>query len=303
LSESVKKSFLINFLKTAVKVVFTIYLIYLVFTKVDIEAVKQVFVRSNPLFIGAALIAYILSIVIASWRLNRYLENIGVMMSFRYNLELYFIGLFYNVFLPGGIGGEGYKIYLLHKQTGVPAKRVFWAIFLDRFSGLWSIGLLMAILLCLVPRLEVPLAVVMGVFGFGTLAYYLICQKYFRTYSEGFLDNHWKAILAQIFQLLAVVFILMSQSGELNFAPYLLTFLLSSLATIIPISIGGFGLREVVMLQGSEHLAMDSQIAVFLTLSFSILSTILSLPGLLFIHRKTARAPVPQSIDLKHDIQ
>lgn len=54
-----------------------------------------------------------ISKIISSIRLNRYFKDINLSLSQTYNLKLYYLGMFYNLFLPGGIGGDGYKIYII----------------------------------------------------------------------------------------------------------------------------------------------------------------------------------------------
>jgi glycosyltransferase 2 family protein len=34
-------------------------------------------------------------------------------------IQLYLLGIYYNLFLPGGIGGDGYKIYLLKQKIKI----------------------------------------------------------------------------------------------------------------------------------------------------------------------------------------
>jgi glycosyltransferase 2 family protein len=280
-----QRKLLWTILKVATKILFTSLLIFLVFNTVDINDIREIFGKSKPQFIVAAIIAYLLSIIVSSWRLEGFLKSIKINIGLLANLQMYFIGLFYNIFLPGGLGGEGYKIYLLHKQSLQPLKPIFWAVFLDRFSGLWSIALILTIFIGLVPGLKSSLPTILIAFLFGTVIYYIVLKKFFAVYSKQFILTHSQAIIAQSLQMLCVAFILLSQPLNGNYIPYLFSFLISSVATIIPVSIGGFGLREYVMLHSSSYLHMNTQVAVFLTLSFSFLSTILSLPGLWYVHR------------------
>ena len=105
-----------NIIKLLLKLGFTTLLGYLVFQKIDFQQVKSIFMKSGPGYIIAALLSYFASQVISSWRLLGFLRSIGLHLGFGFNLRLYMLGMFYNVFLPGGIGGDGYKIYLLRKK-------------------------------------------------------------------------------------------------------------------------------------------------------------------------------------------
>lgn len=86
--------------------------------------------------------------------------------------RLYFIGLFFNNFLPANIGGDAYKIVDLGRREGCPA-RVFCVTLLDRLMGLSGLTAfaLVAAAVCLVAGVELPrLALVMVLVLLGLLA-------------------------------------------------------------------------------------------------------------------------------------
>ena len=274
-----------NVIKILLKLAFTTFLGWLVFQKIDFRQVTSIFMKSYPWYILAAWLSYFISQTLSSWRVLGFLNSIGLRLQFGFNFRLYMLGMFYNVFLPGGIGGDGYKIYLLKKKFQLPVKKIFLSLLLDRVSGLWAIFLLAAVLIFFIPYFQNgewwPVVMVM----LATLLYYLLYRRYFFTYLQNFIAAHGKAILVQSLQLLSVFFILSSQDFKGNYFPYMFCFLLSSLATIIPLSIGGLGMREYVMMVTSPLLSMNETLAVFTTLCFYILSTLTALPGIWFVYR------------------
>src|SRR5690606_41951763 len=50
--------------------------------------------------------------------------------------------MFYNFFVPGGLGGDAYEVYVLHKSFNWNAKDLGFAILNDRTSGLFAICIL-----------------------------------------------------------------------------------------------------------------------------------------------------------------
>ncbi|WP_207424050.1 lysylphosphatidylglycerol synthase transmembrane domain-containing protein [Desertivirga brevis] len=287
------KKKLSNAAKILLKIGVTILLIYLISRKIDLVQVKDIFLKSDPLYIFLALVAYCLSQVFSSWRLLDFLRSIGMDISYGYNLRLYLLGLFYNVFLPGGIGGDGFKIYILRKKYQLPTKRIFLALLLDRLSGLWAIGTLCVILIILIPQVKIAVALPIVALMLGTLVYYIVLKKFFPDYSRCFLPAQGKALIVQSFQLLAVICILLSQQFVGKFSPYLFSFLVASVATVIPVTFGGFGLREYVMTHASGVFNMNQSLAVFVTLAFFIISTIAALPGMYFVYRSSEFANPP----------
>jgi len=287
-----------NIIKLLLKLGFTALLGYLVFQKIDFRQVKTVFLQSNPAYIIAAFVAYFSSQVISSWRLLGFLHSIKLPVRFGFNFKLYLLGMFYNVFLPGGVGGDGYKIYLLRKKFRLPTKNILFALLLDRVSGVWAISFLAVVLTLFLPsfptRVWWPVIVVAA-----TLLYYLVYKLYFSSFLQNFFVAHGKAILVQSLQLAAVTFILLSQNFKEGFPLYLFCFLLSSLATIIPISIGGLGIREYVIVQAAAYFSMDTALAVFMTLCFYIISTLSALTGVWFVYRSKEFEPMPDEKQVK----
>jgi glycosyltransferase 2 family protein len=280
-----------NILKLLLKLGFTALLIWLVFQKIDFRQVKSVFLQSNPGYIIAALVSFFVSQIVSSWRLLGFLHCSGLHLPFGFNFRLYLLGMFYNVFLPGGIGGDGYKIYLLRKKFRRPAKQIFLSLLLDRISGVWAIGLLIAVLSLLLPPFQTkewwPFA-----FIAGTISYFILYKQKFSLYFKNFIQVHSKALLVQLLQLLSIFFILLSQGFDGNFLPYFFCFLLSTLATVIPVSIGGLGIREYVIVHAAAFFSMDKTLAVFTTLCFYILSTLTALAGAWFVYHSKEFEPM-----------
>ena len=150
-----------NQLKTALKLLLTGLALYLVFRKIDTDQLFQLAKTIHWLWLLPAIILFTLSKVATAIRLNRYFENIGIHLSESQNWRLYLIGMFYNLFLPGGIGGDGYKVYLLNKEFKTPVKKLVQAALLDRLGGLVAIVFLLFGLF-LVESVATPLPSILG---------------------------------------------------------------------------------------------------------------------------------------------
>jgi uncharacterized membrane protein YbhN (UPF0104 family) len=274
-----------NVAKVVLKITVTSALLIWVFNKVPIHLVKNRLLHANYWWMFAALICFLLSMIVSSWRLLSFFRSLGLKLDPRYNLRLYFLGLFYNFLLPGGIGGDGYKIYLIHKTFKTPAKKLFWAIMFDRLSGLWAIGLITVVLIFLIPQIDVHIGIPLGIFVVASAIYYFVSYKFFREYTRYFFEAHLKALTLQGLQLMAIICILFGQNFHGKFSPYLLSFLVSALATIIPISVGGAGIRETVFQMLTKVFPMDVSLAVFLPISFYLISITVALLGVYYVIR------------------
>ncbi|GGG83650.1 hypothetical protein GCM10007415_15900 [Parapedobacter pyrenivorans] len=291
--------------KTGFKVCITAAALYWVFSKVEsdyreqamenIKAgsdefppsfwqfIKEAILGSNPVFLLLAFTAYCCSIFIASSRLNGFFKGVGLDLSERYNLKLYLLGLFYNLFLPGGVGGDGYKIYFLRRKFRVKGRKLLSAVFFDRLSGLWALCLITSTLVIFIPRLQIPNEIPIVVVVLGSVAYYVIIHRYFSDYSKRFVRTHFKALGVQSMQVICVIFLLYALGFEGKFSPYLFMFLLSSLVAVVPFTVGGLGAREMVFVFGAEYFQMDKHLALLISLLFYLTSASLAAFGSYFI--------------------
>ncbi len=268
-------------------VVVTGGLLYYVFSKVPFPKIKYRLLHANRAWLAAAILCYVISMILSSWRLLSYFKSIGLKLDYRFNLRLYFLGLCYNVLLPGGIGGDGYKIYLLHKRYKLPTKKVFWAILFDRLSGFWAIGLITVALIILIPQIDIHLGIPLGIFSVGSVIYYFVARRFFKDYTHNFLAGHLKAIGVQAMQILVIICLLLAQDFNGKFAPYLLSFLISSLASIIPFSLGGGGVRDALFLTASNEFGIATDMAVYLSFGFYLISILVALFGIYYVIRNS----------------
>lgn len=270
--------------KLILKIVVTGALLWYVFSKVPLWEVKDRLVHANYWWMAAALCTFIISTFVSSWRLLSFIKSIGLKLDWRFNLRLYLLGMFYNFLLPGGIGGDGYKIWLLNKRYKLPAKKVFWALLFDRLSGLWAIGLIVCSLIIFIPQIDLHFAIPGSIFIVGSIIYYGVVHFFFKDYGRYFFTAHLKAVLVQSLQVLTILLVMMGQNFNGKFAPYLLSFLISALAAVLP-TLGGAGAREAIFTRLAGVFDMQVGLAVYLSISFYLISLIVALFGIYYVLR------------------
>ena len=259
--------------------------------------------QSDPLFFILAFIAFFLSQVITSTRLNGIFKGVGLFISENYNFKLYLLGMFYNLFLPGGIGGDGYKIFFLRRKFGIKGRRLLTAIFFDRLSGLWALCLIIAVLIIFIPQLEIANWIPITVILIGTIIYFLILKRFFADYSVSLFTTHFKALCVQSLQLISAICLLYALHFDGKFSPYLFMFLVSSLVAIFPFTVGGLGAREVVFLYGAEIFSLDPHLAVLISLLYYFVAASMSILGSYFIfHPQTlGEKELPKESEVQAD--
>jgi uncharacterized membrane protein YbhN (UPF0104 family) len=271
--------------KLVLKIAITSALLYYVFSKVHFSEVKSKLLHANYWWMLVGVVFYFLSMIASSWRLLSFFKSINLRLDPKFNFKLYLLGIFYNFLLPGGIGGDGYKIYLLNKTYKLPAKKVFWAIFFDRLSGLWAIGLIIVCLKIFVPQIPINFAIPASIFVIGTVIYYLVVRKFFSEFGKHFFKGHAKAVVVQSLQVLTIITVLLAQDFTGKFAPYLLAFLMSAIAAVVPVTIGGAGARELVFQKSADFFHINAGLGIYLSISFYLISLLVALSGIYYLIR------------------
>ncbi|MEJ2583804.1 MAG: lysylphosphatidylglycerol synthase transmembrane domain-containing protein [Robiginitalea sp.] len=196
--------------------------------------------------------------------------------------------MFYNLFLPGGIGGDAYKGYLLHRTFKTSGKKLAAVLLLDRISGLFLLYVYSGILLLwqsiswMEPyRSWIGLVLVLSLF-----IYWKAHQKWFSYLASVFWPSLGYSALVQLAQLGAAFFILQALGIQEHVLQYLLVFLLSSIVAVLPITIGGIGSREIVFYYGARWLSLQESTSIGISMAFFLITALVSLSGIIYHFRK-----------------
>jgi conserved hypothetical protein len=138
------KKILLSLLQLAV----TVAVLYFVFHDPEkrrqmAEALRQ----ANLRWFIAAVVAYIFVEIAAALRWHILLKVQNIHLSWPRLTGLFFIGMFFNQFLPGGTGGDIIKSYLLLKETPGKKAGALLAVLFDRLVGLLALVVVTAVLI------------------------------------------------------------------------------------------------------------------------------------------------------------
>lgn len=274
------KRFGINLLKLG----FSIGAIAWVLSKISFKEVIDVVSTANPYYLSLAFLSLVLSFVLSAFRQNLSFKNTGADLSQMLNLKLFWLGMFYNLFLPGGIGGDGYKVYLVNKYRKNGIRKNIGTMLVNRISGLVAVGMITVALYYLSDlHIMFGKAVWIGI-PLAYIGYYLMLKYFF----NGFLNIHaglfWWSMALQMMQLFSALFILLSFSQSDNLYDYLFLFFVSAIATALPITIGGIGAREMVFVIGAKSLELNNELCIAMSFMFFIFSAIISLGGIYWVY-------------------
>lgn len=273
-------------IQTILKILVSGAAIWWVLSKVDVHEVISYVAEADYTYLLLALLAYVISQVFSAERINLLYKTVPLRLSFGENLKLYWLGMFYNFFLPGGVGGDGYKVYYLKKNYECKVKRVVALLLSDRVSGLVAIVIYILILLSIfISDLPIPyqdygwVMIPFAVAGYYAVVYF-ICKS---TIGQSWLVLLYSMVI-QGLQMGAAILIANGIGCEVCRMPdYVFLFFISSIASAIPVSIGGVGLREATFAFGSQYLNVDDGQAVALSIVFYLTSLVASLPGIAYM--------------------
>ena len=270
------------FFKVLLKLAITVAALWYVFSRIEVQQVFATIGQSKLFFLAGALLLFVLSKMLSSVRLNSFLASIGIHISQLANMKLYLLGMYYNLFLPGGIGGDGYKIYLLNKRYDVPARRIFWAVMMDRIIGVLALGCMAVVLFCFVPGMGSYAWYAWLLIPFSVFATYLIFRRFFPYLLPVFRTTNLQSLVVQLLQLLSALLILLALKEPGNLESYLFVFLISSMVAVLPLTIGGIGSREFTFMLGAQWLGLDLNLSIALSLLFYLLTVFTSLWGIIY---------------------
>ena len=270
-------------LKMILKIGITIFCFWYISTKIDFSQTVQVIKGANILYLITAFLFFFASKIFSSLRLNIYFRNIGLWISERVNLRLYWLGMFYNLFLPGAISGDAYKVILLKRRYGSSYSKTSAAVLLDRFSGVLALGLILCIYGILIfDDLRYDAILITGSV-IGLLGFYLLLKFKMTDFFKSYFPTLAWAVLVQLCQVVCIYILLRTVHLPLRHE-WILIFLASAIITILPLSLGGgLGTREIVFAEGARFFGLDPAAGVVISLLFYFLTVAGSLPGALFI--------------------
>ncbi|HXI88793.1 MAG TPA: lysylphosphatidylglycerol synthase transmembrane domain-containing protein [Blastocatellia bacterium] len=124
------------------KVVFSVGILVYIFTRVvHISDLWANLREASISYLLAAVAVYLVVQTLSAYRWYLILKPLGIETGFPKILALYYLGMYFNFFLPSAIGGDVFKVYYLHKETGRLSASTA-TVFLDRDVGMG--GLLVA---------------------------------------------------------------------------------------------------------------------------------------------------------------
>jgi len=293
-------------MKTAIKLLITIAIFYLLSTKIDFSAVLNTAAHANSFYLFFAFAFQTISTYIAGARWYLIMHLLDFHEHLFYFIRSYFKGSFFNQVLPGSVGGDAVRVYELISD-GNDKKDSFYGVFVDRVIGL--VGLLVLTMVSNIAFYgEFPLwlfqyiniITAIGILGFilmmnlhrftflKELAYinlfFRLGERLKKLYTKKrtLLLHIFISVIVHIFSVLSIFMIALSINMQLPLTVFLIAIPPVLLLTIVPISLAGWGVREGAMVYILTFIGALQSDVLTVSIVYGIILILSSLPGAYF---------------------
>lgn len=305
------------------KIALSVLLFAYVVQKVSPGSLWRTLRPADPWLLAVAAGLFLLSNLVGSWLWGRLLRAQGVPIPYAKAAAYYFVGLFFNNFLPSNIGGDIARISDASKYAE-HVSPVFSATLMDRLLGVLAITLLTVVTsVAVLDRLHLYAIywVMLAAFGVAVLVFASIfnrtalalLERPFRALGARGIEQSIARImddlhgyrnqvgtlavafsaslLVQVSRILVHYIVGLAIGVRIAVSYYFLFVPVLAALISLPISLNGLGVREgaSVILFHMAGLTRQQSFAVpFLTYVLSVLLSLLG--GLIFVSRPPRRA-------------
>lgn len=267
-----------TFLSTLAKLSVTVLLLWWIASRYELGKILE----ADLALIGAAIGIFILSNMCGALQWKMLLGGQKILFPYGRTVKLYFIGLFFNNFLPGVLGGDVVKVYSISRAEK-RGREGLAATFVDRFAGFFLLAifalagsgwLLLTGATAVKQDIVNYIFLVFGIFILasavifsrrvsnliyevvlarfktnGLLAKLRESHQFFHLYRNQHALAGKVFLLSMVIQLLRIsvhYFCALSIGFEISFIYFLIFVPLIAMVAIVPISFGGVGVRETI---------------------------------------------------------
>lgn len=290
------------------KIIISIALIAYLVQRIDTHSLAQIMESSNALTaVGVATMVFVATALLHAQRWILVISASGGRLAFIPAVKAVLIGYFFSQALPSTVGGDAMRAWCA-RNAGLDLPTALSSVVVDRFVAL--VGLLIFPIVTLPwlldlivePETRIGLAMVFTLIGFGFAAllgfvrlplnlrrWKFVAALTRLSEDAGKVFLNWRhALVTILLSVVAnmvtffVVFMLARSLGiQLGIEFYLLLMPPVWLATLLPISIAGWGVREgaMIMMLGLVQVPATSAFALSVLLGIATMGS--GLPGLI----------------------
>lgn len=306
-------------LKLAVKAGLTLLAFWFVFRGIDFAMLGDMLRRQDHGLLAVAVLFLALQIAVGSlrWRLilNALSETGKSLLGHKAALIIYYISIFFMCCLPGTVGGDVMRVWLT-KSEHVPMTTAIHSVIIDRIIALVALGSMIMVALP-------SLASIAGFDAFGVFAivaalaaagvlilvnleriigryrrfrlvhwvlYFLDSLRLILKRRVASAQSFLLAVSTHSFYCIGAYFLAQSFHIPISLIQCMILIPPVVLATTLPITVGGWGIREAGMIAMFRLAGVSQAAALMLSIQLGVIVIAITLPaGILWLfYRKRA---------------
>ncbi len=274
--------------------------LYLIFKGVDfsllVREVRGARLWALALSLGCILVNYVFS----SYRWQALAQVRGIRAPLAKFIRLYFMGSFFNNFLPTSVGGDVVKAYKLAGTTDKKVDAVS-SVFMERLTGVLVLALISWGGFLYYFRLTAVL-ISIGLLGLGAVGLWLapriaqlhptLLQFYnsvlsYREARAVLLRAIWTSFIVQFFAIATQYLVFVALGVKVSYLYCLFVVPLITVASMAPISVNGLGIQDGLYVFFFERVGVPSEMALAVSFVYHALRLSSSLiGGVLYLLKK-----------------
>jgi uncharacterized protein (TIRG00374 family) len=297
---------------SAVKVLVSVGLLYLLFRRVDLSRLWSIARDASPVWLVAALLLYLAMILASTWRWRVLLRAQHVELPYSFLTQSFLVATFFNNFLPSNIGGDVIRITDTAKVAGLRTLATT-VVLIDRGLGLLGLALMAATGASLMHQMVVGRfgpALLWAGFGVGAIIAtpaLLFPERVakvlqpLRVFHREWVDARLEkltfaltkfketpaalagcfagAVVVQAILVAFYVAVARSMQIPIGFAELAVIVPVSFIVQMVPVSLNGFGVREATFGFYFTHLGLPLESALLVSFVGAALIMVFSLSG------------------------
>ena len=292
------------------RIVLTVLLLLLIAWLVDLRAALSLFAEAQWRWVLLGLVIVQLQIVLSALRWQITAVRLGQELSVPHAIQEYYLATLANLSLPGGVTGDAARIYRNRYSAGAAASAK--SVVIERLAGqlalllvavsgwiLWPVlmrgatpeagGQLLLIALSVLALLAMVVLLLRSFAGRRVSAF--VDGTGTALHRVWIADGQWLTqgllslcVVATYLAVFACSAMALHQSlpiaGVISVVPLVL------LSMVIPLSIGGWGIREAVAVSLWPLMGLSVEAAIGTSVLYGLISTVGSVPGALLALRR-----------------
>jgi len=289
----------------AIKIALTVGFVWFLLRKTDIGAAWHAGKGIDPLMFGVALVLMLVQVYMCALRWQIVIKAVGSWLSLAKVTEIFWIGTFFGLVLPGAVGGDAIRMWKT-RRAGLSLAASVNSVMLERVATVFGLILLVAVTQSFmgdrlqgVPGLWVfPALTVVGAAGIAVLtlldrfpesfhrwkvirAFAMLAHDTRRLFLSPLRAGQTLtvAVLGQVNMSLCVYALALGLGAHVTVLDCIVLVPPVILITTLPLSIAGVGVREMAMVQFFGLIGVPQEQALAMSVLFFIIIVLTALPG------------------------